>query len=194
MNDIANFIISELEPYKKYGTIIQENGTELIGKATHIAPMAWLHSLFKGLEKQEIEKLETELNTEIPNRYAEFLKFSNGLQLFNTTLSFHGLRKSYDRVTEINARNPFSLTDLNYERPLNSKPDYFYFGSYFWDGSLVFIDKSDSKIHRCDRDDSKPLNTWNDFNDFIKNEIIRIKSLHKENGTEKNPDESTIPE
>jgi len=187
MNDIANFIISELKPYEKYGTIIQENGTKLIGKAPHIAPMAWLHSIFKGLEINDVEIIATELNTEIPKEYVEFLTFSNGLGLFTGTLSLFGRRTSYERVAEINARQPFSLRTINiHEKPSNSNENYFYIGSYNWDGSLVFIDKLNNKVHRCDRDDGEILKTWTDFSDFLKTEILRLKSLHNENGTEKN--------
>ena len=91
--------------------LTQENGKKLLGIATHIAPMTRLQSIFKGLDEQDVVNLETELNTEIPKVYVEFLRFSNGLHLFNTRLSFHGLRKNYDRMAEMNARNPFALSD-----------------------------------------------------------------------------------
>ena len=194
MNDISNFIISELKPYEQYGTITQENGTKLIGRAPHIAPMAWLHSIFKGLEINDVKITASELNTEIPNDYAEFLTFSNGLDLFTGTLSLFGRRTSYDRVAEINARQPFAIGTTNlYEKPSNSDENYFFIGYYNWDGSLVFINKLNNKVHRCDRDDAEILNSWIDLTDFLKTEIVRLKSLHNQNGTEKNPDESKIP-
>ena len=194
MNDIANFIISELKPYEKYGIITQENGTKLIGKAPHIAPMAWLHYIFKGLELSEIKITESELNTEIPKDYIKFMTFSNGLELFNGTLSLFGKRTSYNRTAEVNARQPFELGTVNiYEKPSNSNESYFYIGSYNCDGSLILIDKSNNKVHRCDKDEAKILNSWTDFSEFLKTEIIRLKSLHNENGTKKKPNENTIP-
>jgi len=194
MNDRYNFIILELKPYEKYGSIIQKNGTKLIGKAPHIAPMAWLHSIFQGLDINDLQIIASELNTVIPKDYADFLTFSNGLDLFTGTLSLFGRRTSYDRVAEINARQPFSLITTNaYEKPSNSNENYFYIGSYNWDGSLIFIDILNSKVHRCDRDNAQILNSWANFNEFLKIEICRLKSLYNENGTEKKPDESTLP-
>lgn len=195
MNDIYNYIISELKPYEKYGSTVQENGTKLIGKAPHIAPLAWLHSIYKGLEIDEIREVESKLDTELPKDYSEFLKLCNGLKLFNTTLSLNGRRTSYDRKAEINARQPFDLRTKNiYERPKNSNAEHFFFGSYFDDGSLVLIDKSTNKVIRTDRNKFKILNSWTNFNEFLKQEIIRLKKLHNEDGTLKNRIENTTPE
>ena len=194
MNNIAKFISSELKSYEKYGVLTQEYGTKLIGKAPHIASMAWLHMTFKGLKAIDLEITASELNTKIPEDYAEFLIFSNGLDLFNGTLNLFGRKSKYNRSTEINNRQPFDLEITNiYERPLNSKEDYFFIGSYNWDGSLVFINKLNNKVHRCNGDDAEILNTWTNLNDFLKTEILRLKSLHNENGTEKEFGKITIP-
>ncbi|MEP2935747.1 MAG: SMI1/KNR4 family protein [Gilvibacter sp.] len=194
MKNVANFIISELKPYEKYGTTQQQNGTKLIGKAPHIAPMAWLHSIFRSLETIEVNIIESELNTDIPKDYAEFLLFTNGLDLFNGTLSLFGRRTHYDRSDEINNRQPFALGITNiYEKPFNSKESYFFVGSYNWDGSLVFIDKVNNRVHRCDRVNADILNSWSNFNDFIIAETLRLKSLHHEDGTLKNSSITTIP-
>ncbi|PQJ21968.1 SMI1/KNR4 family protein [Tenacibaculum sp. SG-28] len=194
MNDIYNYIISELKPYEKYGSIVQENGTKLIGKAPHIAPLAWLHSIYKGLEISEIREIESKLDIELPKDYSEFLKLCNGLKLFNTTLSLNGRRTSYDRKAEINARQPFDLSTKNiYERPKNTNSEHFFFGSYFSDGSLVLIDKSTNKVIRTDRNKFRVLNSWTNFNEFLKKEIIRLKKLHNEDGTLKNGIDNTTP-
>ncbi len=195
MKNIANFINSELGSYEKYGILIQPNGTKLIGKAPHIAPQAWLHTLYRGLEPTEVKMTESELNTDIPENYAQFLAFSNGLNLFNTTLNLFGRRENYERVNEINARQPFALGIINIdEKPENSKDNYFFIGSYDWDGSLIFINKMTNKVHRCNRDDAEILNTWTDFNEFLKTEILRLKLLHNDNGTEIITDGKTIPD
>ena len=71
MENNFDFINTELEIYEKNGLLIQENGTKLIGKAPHIAPMAWLHSIYQGLEIVDIKRTESELRTEIPKDYVE---------------------------------------------------------------------------------------------------------------------------
>ena len=186
MNDIANFIISELKPYEKYGKEIQENGTILIGKAPYIAPLAYIHSIFEKLKPEEIIKIEDKLKTKIPEDYKLFLKFTNGLHIFNGKLSLEGLRKNYNRRGEINARQPFDLDISNtYERPDNSSEELFFFGSYDKDGSMLCIDKRTNKVQRRNSIDGQILQSWINFSDFLKSEFIRLKSLHNEDGTEK---------
>ena len=99
--NIGKEIRNRLSNYEKLGVEKQSNGTELIGKAPHIAPLAYLHSIYKGLNKEEIDRLERELETEIPTDYKKFLQFSNGLHIFNTTFCLDGLRTSYNRIKEI---------------------------------------------------------------------------------------------
>ncbi|MCD4795457.1 MAG: SMI1/KNR4 family protein [Bacteroidales bacterium] len=194
MNDLKKDINSRLIKFEKLGVELQSSGTKLIGKAPHIAPLAWMHTIFKGLTEKEILELEKELNTDIPKDYQEFLKISNGLHIFNTTFCLNGLRKSYDRTDEIENRKPFCLKTANInERPLNSKMEYFFIGSYDWDGSYLYINKKNNKIYRCDRENAEPLNEWDNLTELIISEIDRLSELHNENGTEKNEDEPKIP-
>ena len=146
--NIEKEIRQRLSKYEKLGTEKQSNGTELIGKAPHIAPLAWLHSIYKGLSNEEISKLEQELETDIPKDYKEFLKFSNGLHIFNTTFCLDGLRTSYNRIKEIENRLPFSILTTNlYERPKNAKDEYFFIGGYDWgNGSHLYINKKNNSI------------------------------------------------
>ena len=71
----------EIFRYKHLGEeIIPETGALLIGRAPHVAELAWLHSLFPVLNNEEIGKLEEVVKTEIPEPYKEFLmNCSNGL-------------------------------------------------------------------------------------------------------------------
>jgi hypothetical protein len=69
--------------FKDLGEEFARNGTMLIGRAPHIARLAWLHSIYPVLNDQEIAVLENEVKTRIPPPYREFLTTSsNGLGLF----------------------------------------------------------------------------------------------------------------
>ncbi|WP_051437539.1 SMI1/KNR4 family protein [Olleya marilimosa] len=188
-------IRNRLSKFTEFGYEKQSNGTELFGKAPHIAPLAWLHNMYAGLTEDEISKLEEELETEIPKGYKEFLKVSNGLHIFNTTFCLDGLRVSYNRKNAITNRLPFCLLTTNiYERPRNAKKEHFFIGGYdSGDGSHLYIDKNDNKVYRCKTNNVKPLNEWNNLNEMILDEIDRLIEIHNENGMLKAKIKVTTP-
>lgn len=84
----------KLEGYKHLGERTLEDGTLLIGKAMHIAPLAWNHKISQPLTDSEIAHLEKEMGCNIPGDYKEFLTtHSNGLGLFVSIFSLDGFRK-----------------------------------------------------------------------------------------------------
>lgn len=91
----------EFYRFEDLGIQKSENGTVLIGKAPHIAPLAWLNKIYPSLNEGDILLLEKELDTEIPEAYKHFLtNFSNGLNIFVATFSLDGLRKDMGRSVE----------------------------------------------------------------------------------------------
>ena len=121
MIDILKF----LDSYRLLGEKRLENGAYLIGRAPHIAPHAWLHSLYSGLSLNEIKELEVILNRPIPNDYRSFLEKSNGLNIFNTTFCLDGLRKNFGRSID-DAWQPFNIKTPNIsERPKNALDNFF---------------------------------------------------------------------
>ena len=112
----------ELYKYENLGIEKSENGTILIGKALHIAPLAWINKIYPVLNEDDILLIENELKTEVPLDYKNFLtNFSNGLNIFVGTFSLDGLRKELGRSVEA-SRQPFSIFTPNLnERPKNAK-------------------------------------------------------------------------
>lgn len=174
---------------------IPETKATLIGRAFHVAPEAWLNSMYGPLTVSEIESIETSLSTEIPISYRNFLmNCSNGLNLMGTTMCLFGFRSLIGRDM-IASRQPFDLITLNKyksERPRNATPEMFFIGGYDWDGSQVYI-TGDGKIHFCHPEDSKSLKEWDSLDGFIKSEIDRINFLFDEKGMEYNESIPTIP-
>lgn len=186
-------IYNELKRFSHLGEKITENKSHLIANPYKNKPYFWLIALFSPITDDELLKLKEELF--IPDEYAIFLtKCCNGLDLFLGTLSVFGYRKNMSRIPSEAIQQPFSIITTNVkERPRNSMNEYFFFGSYNWDGSLVYINTIDNHVYLCKRDDATPLYKWNTFETFLESEVKRICSLFNENGEEKVPDSSTLP-
>lgn len=171
-----------------------DNGTVLIGKAPHIAPLAWLHTIYAVLNEEEIGLLEKKLGCVIPFIYKNFLQTTNGLNVFNGTLSLFGFRKNYNRTVDNILGQPFDIIVPNVlERPYNAKGNVFIIGSYNWDGSYLYIDTKTNKVHLCERNDATSLLQWPDFETMIEREIPRLISLFDKEGKEIDEAKSTLP-
>ena len=184
----------ELFKYKNLGEEISQNGTLLIGRAPHVAELAWLHEIYPVLNDADIVNLEVELNTKIPEDYKFFLQhYSNGLGVFVSKFSLYGLRKELGRSIEA-SRQPFSPVISNIdERAENAKPSYFFIGTYSWDRSKLYIDAETGIVHYCDRWDATSLYQWNSFSQMLLSEIKRLTNLFDENGIIINKDLHTTP-
>lgn len=162
---------------------VTKTGATLVGHASFIAPEAWLNHMFKPLTLEELSILEEKLHRPIPEVYKDFLtNFSNGLNILNGHLSLHGLRYNYTR--DLDNSQPFDLViDNNYssEKPTNATQEMFFFGSYLHGGARLYFDK-DETICFCSKDDAFALKKWDNFEDMLISEIIRIYGLFDDFG------------
>jgi len=182
-----------LKGYSFLGEKILDDGTLLIAKAPHIAPLAWLHSIFPPLSPEDIFTLEEQLNGKIPASYKDFLLVTNGLKVFNTTLSLDGCRRNYKRDT-ISVWQPFDILTPNIdERPKNAEKTMFFIGGYDCDGSLLYIDNNTNKVHLCSVDDANSLYEWPSFDKMLESEINRLIGLFDKEGKEFRKDQNTLP-
>jgi hypothetical protein len=185
-------ILNQLKQFEYLGKNILDNGTLLIAKAPHIAPYSWLHCIYSPLSSQDINLIENKIG-EIPNEYKNFLLVSNGLGVFNTTLSLYGLRRNYKRTID-DVWQPFNIITPNtLEKPSDSNDDIFIIGSYDWDGSYIYVDKKSNKTHLCNRYSVTSLFEWRSFNDMLEKEIMRLITLFDKNGKEIDENKSTLP-
>ena len=170
------------------------DGTILIGHIPHIAPHAWLHNIYPVLSESDIQDVEKKIGSNIPLSYREFLLYcSNGFSMFLNTLSLFGVRKKTGRTIEA-AWQPFSIYTSNItERPLDALPNYFFIGSYNWDGSLAYIDTLTGKVYRSSNESVIPLNIWENFETMLLSETKRISSLFNEYGFARDEEQPTTP-
>jgi hypothetical protein len=112
------------------------SGAEVFGHVPELAPDAWLHSLYPGLDDEELDALADALDRTVPAVYADWLRLTNGLELFVTALALYGV--SRDRRRDPQNRQPFDLSIRNvHVRPGDAGDECFFIGSYDWDGSLL---------------------------------------------------------
>jgi hypothetical protein len=186
-------ILTLLNSYSRLGEKRLDDGTLLIGRAPHIAPLAWLHTVYPALTDSQIRKLEKRLDTQIPPSYKDFLLITNGLNVFNTVFCLYGLRKNYIRTVD-NVWQPFDIITPNVEeRIYDSKHTDFFIGGYNWDGSRLYIDGSDGSVHRCSSRSRRSLNKWNSFLEMLSSEVHRLATLFDLDGKEINESVPTVP-
>lgn len=192
-NWIDSNIVNKLKEYENIGFKKNDDGTLLIGKVPHVAPFAWFHIIFPPLLPESIILLQQHLKLEFSKELFYFYTHMNGIDLFSTSLSIYGQRKSYDR-TNFHNPEPFDILTYNFEnRPLGFKKDFLIIGGYSWDGSFIVLDIKCNKIRRVDRDSCKILNTWNTLEIYFLLEVNRLAALYDDNGKKINPNEPTIP-
>lgn len=189
-NELENLLMR----FSHLGVTRSENGALLTGKAPHIAEYAWLNIMYPCITEAEVCDLEKRLGCAIPEVYRDFLmNVANGFDIMNCTLALHGCMASYDR-SDLDSWYPFSLEDIQkYERPKNSSPEMFFFGTYEYDGSKLYLNTLDNKVYYCSPYDATPLKSWNSLSDMITAEIERIFALFDADGHCISEDVPTTP-
>ena len=180
--------------FSHLGVTHSKKGALLIGKAPHIAEFAWLNIMYPCITEAEVCDLEKKLRCAIPEVYRNFLmNVSNGLNVMNCTLALHGCRTSYNRA-DFESRYPFNIEDVQkYERPKNATQEMFFFASYNYDCSKLYLNTSDNKIYYCDRYDATPLKSCDSLSAMLTSEIERIFSLFDTDGRISNRMAPTTP-
>ena len=181
-----------IEEQKALGAVEEERGSRY-GHLPQIAPEAYNIYTFAPLTEEQLALVERVLNREVPKQYRTFLTHvSNGMHIFSRCLNLYGLQGVLDRRGDF--QGPFDLSIPNvYERPSNADSNCFFFGSYSYDASLLYIKDDVSTVYYCARRDATPLKEWNSFSEMLIEEIQRLKSLHDADGMLQVPSEETLP-
>lgn len=197
MNDYLVQTINILKKWENKGKKVLSNGTIQICHVPHVGSEAWLHELYVGLDRNQIDQLQKSIPVSLPESYKEFLKHYNGLNIFSDSLCIWGDRSLNVRVGEESIQ-PYSLLTENLERIKNCPKTWLYFGSYSWDGSKVFINTEKntkiSKVYRTSIHDMKILNEWPDIWTWLLSETQRLSELFDENGLELDDEYPTTPD
>ena len=190
--EYVRYIQALIEEQKALGAVEGEVVSRY-GHIPQIAPEAYNIYTFAPLTEERLALVEQNIGREIPCQYRTFLTHvSNGMHIFNRCLNLYGLQGVLDRRGDF--QGPFDLSIPNvYERPSNADASCFFFGSYSYDASLLYIKDDVSTVYYCDRRDATPLKEWNSFSEMLIEEIQRLKSLHDADGMLQVPSEETLP-
>ena len=190
--EYVKYIQALIEEQKALGAV-EEEMVSRYGHIPLIAPEAYNIYTFTPLTEERLALVEQNIGREIPCQYRTFLTHvSNGMHIFHRCLSLEGLQGSINR--KLGIQGPFDLSIPNvYERPSNADASCFFFGSYSYDASLLYIKDDVSTVYYCARRDATPLKEWNSFSEMLIEEIQRLKSLHGADGMLKSTRRSTLP-
>lgn len=181
MNEF-NYILNIVKMAEAFGFRELTSGTKLYGHTPHIAPEAWLHTVFPPLEEGQIEWIEQQVETEISGQFREFLLLANGLDLFSGALSIYGTRFNYLRYDD-DVSQPFSIEIANTrERPKHISDTQLVVGTYKDDGSRLIVDMGSNQVIRKTSRGRKPLDVWPHFWTMLKSETYRISQLFDASG------------
>jgi hypothetical protein len=168
------------------------SGAEVFGHVPETGPDAWLHALYPGLDDEELDAVADDLDRSVPAAYADWLRLTNGLELFVTTLALFGVVREGGR--DPRNRQPFALSIHNVdERPGDAGDEDFFIGTYDWDGSLLYLRGDDERVYRGTRESVDPLTEWDSLESMLLSEFDRLSEYFDEQGRERDPDRPTIP-
>ena len=151
--EYVRYIQALIEEQKALGAVEGEVVSEY-GHIPLIAPEAYNIYTFAPLTDERLALVEQNIGREIPCQYRTFLTHvSNGMHIFNRCLNLYGLQGVLDRRGDF--QGPFDLSIPNvYERPSNADSNCFFFGSYSYDASLLYIKDDVSTVYYCARRDA----------------------------------------
>jgi len=184
--------LDAVRAYQRLGYEKTPGGAELIARAPHVAPEAYLHEIYPPLAAGGIREVEERLGRRLPQDFADFLSVANGCYLFSGTLSIFGLRREGGRSVD-ESRQPFDLALPNVLERLKDAAEAFLFvGFYDWDGSLLYIDPASRRTFRCGPKSARPLNEWPDFGTMLLSEVRRLAGLFDAGGRKLDPARPTV--
>jgi len=157
--------------------------------------LAYLNIIFEAadatVQRQTIDPLG------LPSELTDFYRRYNGAHLLSDNLSLYGFFPSvylYDRMDE-RMSYPYNIADTN-ARQLDDwlTSDVFIFGSYGYDRSEVYVEKSTGLITCSVGDDlSRSRATWPSFETWITEEIERMSGFFDEWGNRLVEPENMLP-
>lgn len=187
-------LILMLDKYSALGERVMPNGARLIGHVPHVAPLAYLHTIYPPLNLEELCQVEKTIGRKIGNSLADFYKITNGVKLFSGELTIDGLRTDNSRSIESSLSQPFDIGTVNVdERPAFAEDDMIFIGGYKDDGSLLYMRYGGNDVFRCSQTSKAPLNHWTSIVDLLLSESKRFVDLFDESGKLFDEEKSTVP-
>lgn len=187
-------IIDELKASYENNSIIRENGTVLLGPGKWPESLNARHFVFKELKEEFIkEYLIDSYKLELPELYLEFLRYANGIELFDAKLHYGKVQFAVSMLTifglplaptsdRSRGEEPFDIRieDLAKDESL---PDHWlkcglygeYENSDYIGRNGICIDTNTQRVYGCKNEKNEIINEWNNLDECLCSIYEKIK-------------------
>ena len=191
-------LIGKIEQLKeRYGDnlLIRENGTILLGPKK--MPKCD-HMLFKPLCEKAIEEcLRKQYKNKFPDEYADFLKYSNGANLFYTKiikpkfshawnfLTIYGLPMETSLSKRLNCEEPYDMRIEDLSRNDKTPSTWLKCGGYSKTNNIfvvydIFIDTTTGITYGYDSKSGTVIDTWNTLDQALCDILCSFSNMQHE--------------
>jgi hypothetical protein len=171
----------------------REGGTACFyNHAPWIAPLAYVHIVFKGASEQALDDCNSKLS--LPQHWTEFLSVQNGAILFSGAMSMYGANETgapFNRKGDFE-RGPFRITDSNLSWPKVRQSEVV-IGGYSYDGTLAVLNKEDGAVSAMTKGSYNLRATWSGSEEWITGEMDRLAKLFDQSGKISVDKQKTLP-
>lgn len=177
-------LLHRAQHWASLGTRCFSDGTVLIGPMPARGSEAYFHRIYGPLSQLEVERVEQEVQSNIPEQVVDFYLHHNGCSIFSGQLKVFGLRKAPGRAdTDAIACSPIDIIRNTLHARAQDPGIIFQIGAYI-DGSRVMIGHDGSVFRVPQLTFDKILNRWIGFMDWLLTEFDRMAPLFDSDGNE----------
>lgn len=160
-----------------------------------VAPKAYLNILYKSADDTIQKQIDSFM---LPEQVRSFYNNFNGANLLSSSIDISGfLPENYLLVrTDFRQSLPYNIADSNLTYSIDLKNDnIIVIGSYGYDRSRVYVEKSTGKIFCSYENNLKEIRTsWDSFDEWLGIELSRLIKHFDENGNRIVDMKETLPE
>ena len=176
--------------------VANDQESEIAVFRTHVpwvAPLAYLHIIYKPAPHFLLEDLAEKLR--MPKPCTQLLAKQNGAHLFAGALSIFGVHRQGQLLNREDPflALPFNIEWENAELKCLDRARFLAIGGYGFDGSTVCIDRRDGRVSVFRRDETNPLVSWCDLEDWVNSEVARLSLLFDWRGKRLVDEIETVP-
>lgn len=161
--------------------------------APWVAPLAYLHIVFKGAEDTALRIVGEALG--LPESWRNVLAIQNGAILFSGAISLYGVHAPGALLnrTDPFKRLPFSIESENRSWPPKDRETQVVLGGYGYDGTRAVLDVVKGSILAMPRKNTAVVAEWPDAESWIRSELKRLRLLFDREGKIVVSKEDTVP-
>mgnify|MGYP006128358587 CR=1 FL=1 len=165
--------------YLNQSSTIQDGAINILYRPW-IAQMNWGITLFQGADKNWFSDFFQKTNKVVPDFYMEFLELINGFFIYD--MSLYGLTPSIYNSGLLDRENlqchDLQSANKDWIKEYKVSHELFHFGSraYSEEENIGYFSDQDNIIKSI-RTNGEVLNQWENFSDFLKDEILEAEKI-----------------